>query len=107
MMWLVLGLLIGAGAVALAQRTRRSGTAIRWYEWLLGALGVAGLLLTLEATLGHQAENEPTAAWMSVVTLGLPSLIVLLIGAVLPWRRHRASLQPGAAAPAEDSEPVA
>lgn len=106
MLWLILGLLVGAAVVLAVRAAQRSHVQVRWYEWLLGALGVVGLLLTIEASVGSFAENEARAGWMAVATLGIPSVVLLAIGLALPWRRTRAADASGLGDASEEPEPV-
>jgi uncharacterized membrane protein len=88
-MWFLIGLIIGAGLLALALWLRSRGIAVRWYEWLIGAIGLLLLLFTIQNFSASFAEYEEFAAWTFLWVFGLPSVILLTIACLLPWRRHR------------------
>jgi len=67
----------------------KQGISVRWWEWLIGAIGIALLIFTVQNFLGSFVENEPKAAWMFWLVLGLPSLIILAIPTVLVIMRRK------------------
>ncbi|MDR1961263.1 MAG: hypothetical protein LBQ16_03180 [Gracilibacteraceae bacterium] len=79
MLWLLVGIIIGGGAIWLIAKTR-----IVWYQYVLGILGVALLLFTLQNYLGFLAEMEGHAAGFSLLIMGLPGLVLALLAVVLP-----------------------
>jgi hypothetical protein len=78
-MWLVIGLVIGALLIWLVSFMKSKGMAFRWYEWIIGLIGLALLLFTVQNFFGSQAELEPKAANMFLLVTGLPALILLAI----------------------------
>ena len=89
-MWLVIGLIIGAALIWLVSAMKGKGISMKWYEWIIGIIGLALLLFTVQNYFGSQAELEPTAANMFLLVTGLPALILLLV----TWQlviRHKAS----------------
>ena len=82
------GLIFAATITALVFLVIKQGTSVRWYEWLIGAFGIALLIFTIQNFLSSFAENEPSAAWLFWLVLGLPSLILLAIPAILATRRN-------------------
>ncbi|MCL2475296.1 MAG: dehalogenase [Chloroflexi bacterium] len=67
----------------------KQGISVRWWEWLIGTIGIALLIFTVQNFLGSFVENEPKAAWMFWIVLGLPSLIILAIPTVLVIMRRK------------------
>ena len=59
-----------------------------WYEWLIGIIGVALLLFTVQNYFGSQAELEPKVANMFLLVTGLPALILLAVAWQL-WARRK------------------
>jgi len=59
------------------------GRGIKWYEWILGIIGLALLLFTIQNFFGSQAGLEPKAANMFLLATGLPALILLVLTGVL------------------------
>lgn len=89
-MWLIIGLVVGGGLLGLEFWTRNRGMVVTWYDRLIGAIGVLLLLLTLQFFFSFQAEQEPAAANVSLLMLGLPALVLLAVAASLIWRRRAA-----------------
>jgi len=88
-MWFLIGLIIGAGLLALALWLRSRGIVVRCYEWLISVVGLLLLLFTIQNLSASFAEYEEFAAWTFLWVFGLPSVILLAIACLLPWRRHR------------------
>ena len=89
-MWLVIGLIVGAGLLWLVSWMKSKNMAFKWYEWLLGVIGLALLLFTIQNFFGSQAELEPKAASMFLLVTGLPAVILLVLTGVLATR-HKAA----------------
>ena len=89
-MWLIIGLIAGAAILGLVQWMRSKNISLTWYEWLIGIVGLALLLFTIQNFFGSFAELEPTAAWMFLLITGLPSLILLAVSWQLVARRQKA-----------------
>lgn len=88
-MWFLIGLIIGAGLLTLALWLRSRRIVVRWYEWLIGAIGLGLLLFTIQNFVASFAEYEEFAAWTFLWVFGLPTVILLAVATFLPWRRHR------------------
>ncbi len=89
-MWLIIGLIAGAAVLGLVIWMRSRNIAIKWYEGLIGALGLVALLFTIQNFAGSLAELESTAANMFLLVTGLPALILLAVAWQLIARRQRA-----------------
>ena len=89
-MWLIIGLIVGAGLLWLVSWMKSKNMAFKWYEWLLGVIGLALLLFTIQNFFGSQAELEPKAASMFLLVTGLPAVILLVLTGVLA-ARHKAA----------------
>ena len=83
------GTIFAVAITALVFLAIKQGISVRWYEWLIGAIGIALLIFTVQNFLGSFAENEPSAAWMFWLVLGLPALIILAIPTILVIMRKR------------------
>ena len=88
-MWLLIGLIFGAGLLALVLWLRSRKVAVTWYEWLIGIPGLLLLLFTIQNFSASLAEHEEIAAWRFLLVFGLPAIILLAIASLLPWLRHR------------------
>lgn len=87
MLWLVLGILIGAGFVVLAHR---SEFKLAWYDYVILAAGIALLLLGIANFSGSRAELEYKAANILLLSFGVPGLILMAVVGVRAWRSHQA-----------------
>ncbi len=90
-MWLIIGLVAGAAVLGLVLWMKGKDVAVKWYEWLIGALGLMLLLFTIQNFAGSLAELESTAANMFLLVSGLPAIILLAVSWQLVARRQRAS----------------
>ena len=88
-MWFIIALVVGVALGALVYWLRCRGIRVRWYKWLIGLVGLALLLFTIQNFVTAFAELEPTAAWMLLLVLGLPAIILLVLAVWLAWRQHR------------------
>jgi TRAP-type uncharacterized transport system fused permease subunit len=88
-MWLTIGLVIGAGLLALVIWMRRRKIPVAWYDWLFGILGLLLLLFTIQNFTASFAEYEPHAAWNFLWVFGIPAILLITIAFLLPWLRYR------------------
>jgi uncharacterized membrane protein YeaQ/YmgE (transglycosylase-associated protein family) len=89
-MWFVIALILGGliGAFALWMRSRNMGMA--WYTWLIGIVGLFLLLFTIQNYVGSVNEFENNAASMFLLVMGIPSVVLIAIAAVLGYRETKA-----------------
>jgi len=90
-MWLIIGLIAGAAVLGLVLWMRGKDVSVKWYEWLIGAIGLLLLLFTIQNYAGSLAELESTAANMFLLVSGLPAIILLAVSWQLVARRQRAA----------------
>jgi hypothetical protein len=76
------GLFVGAGAMRLLTWDLDGKIAIPWYAWLIGIMTFLFATLTLQTFFASFQEREPKAAWMSLLVLGVPTLILAAITTV-------------------------
>jgi hypothetical protein len=88
-MWFIFGLIVGAGILTLVLWLRNRNIGMKWYEWLIGVIGLGLLLLMIQNIIGSVREMETLAAWQFLWIIGLPALILLSLAWWLPWRRNR------------------
>jgi hypothetical protein len=91
MLWLIIGLVVGIGILALVLWLRNRDITVRWYEWLVGALGALLLLASVQHLIGSLSERYPTAGMFGLAVFGIPALILLAVVWQLVSRRQRAS----------------
>jgi hypothetical protein len=83
------GLFVG-GLVWLVLWIRSANIAVKWYEWLIGAIGLLIGIVAVENFFAAFVEFEGQAAWLYLLVFGLPALILLAVSVQLVFRRHRA-----------------
>lgn len=84
------GLLVG-GLLWLVLWIRSANIAVKWYEWLIGAVGLLIGIVAVENFFSAFVEFESGAAWKYLLVFGLPALILLAVSVQLVFRRHQAS----------------
>lgn len=90
-MWLFIGLITGIAVLGLIMLLRSRNVSVKWYEWLIGAVGLALLLFTIQNFTSALFALEPTASWMVLLIFGLLSLVLLAVAWQLISRRQRAA----------------
>ncbi len=88
-MWFAIAFVLGAGLAALIVWLRSSSVEVKWYEWLIGIIGLLLLIFTIQNFAGSFAEFNRTAAWLFLPITGLPALILLAVSWQLIARRQR------------------
>jgi hypothetical protein len=67
-----------------------SRKSIRWYEWLLGAAAFAVIFITVQHSVATFYEDAPETLLPTLLFLGLPGVILLVIPGITAWRRNHA-----------------
>jgi hypothetical protein len=50
-----------------------------WYEWVLSVLSKAIFIFMGQTFIGSFEEGEPLAAWLSLIFMGIPIIIIAVI----------------------------
>jgi uncharacterized membrane protein len=79
MLWLIIGLLVGASVVGLAWFTQARGIRLKWYEWLIAAVVAVLAMLAIQNFDGSLQEFEPEAAWLLLGLFGVPAVVLAAI----------------------------
>ena len=85
MFWFFYGLLVGAGAMRLLIWVKDGIIVIPWYGWAIGIITLLLASLTLQTFFASFQEREPRAAWMSLLFMGVPTLILATITILAVW----------------------
>jgi len=88
-LWTAIAFALAIGLILLVQWMRRRNIESKWYDWLIGAAGIALLLFTFQNFYACFLESEAQASWMFALLTGIPSLVLLGIPAIQIWRRNR------------------
>lgn len=87
----LIGALIAVGLYALVSWLRKRNIKVAWYEWLMGIIGLVLLVMAIQHFFGAMAELFPFAAWMGLLIIGAPALILLLVAWQLVAKRAKQS----------------
>ena len=80
--WFLYGLVVGAVTLRLVIWAQAGDIVAAWYAWpLLGITVILGAL-TAQHFLASHREMEPRAAWLGLLFMGVPTLIIT---AALIW----------------------
>lgn len=88
-MWYIIGLMLGALVLGVVWLLKAKNLNFKWYEWVIGIIGLGLLLFTIQNFLGSLEELEPQAASLFLLVTGLPSLVLLAIAWQLAVRRTK------------------
>lgn len=85
--WYVLvGFIMGGGAVYLCTVMKQKSIRMVWHEWILTILSFIVFMFMGQTFIASFGEGEARAAWLTIVFMGLPIVIM----AVLVLRSVRA-----------------
>lgn len=77
--YVVVGFIMGGTAVYLWYFAKEKAITFKWYEWVLIALAYILFLFGAQTFIGSLGEGETRAAWMAVIFLGVPMIIIGVI----------------------------
>jgi hypothetical protein len=89
MIWFVFALVLGIALYGLVTWLRSRDIQLKWYEWLVGGIGLVLLLLAIQHYVGSVQEMYSTAGWMGALIIGVPAIILIALAWQLTWRRTR------------------
>ena len=79
MWWFLYGLIVGGGAMRVLIWDLEGHMEITWVAWLIAILTLLLATFTIQTFVGSFKEREPRAAWMSLLFMGVPTLILAAI----------------------------
>ena len=88
-MLFIFGRVIGAALMWLVFWLMQKQISVRWYEWILGALGFMMAVWAIHDFFASTAEHNEAAARALLWILGAPAIILFGLAVFLPWRRIR------------------
>ncbi len=74
--WFIFGIGLGVAGTIYFYSLKAKRVTLRWYEWLLAIAEVFLVGFTVQNFLGSFTELEPQAAWLMLVFLGVPAVIL-------------------------------
>ena len=90
-LWFVIALVVGVALAVLVAWLRSKDIAVKWYEWLIVAVGLGMLVFAVQIFLTSAGELETQAGWMHMLIFGAPALILFAVVGFLAQRRHSAA----------------
>ncbi len=86
--WIITGFVLGGLVLWLVFWLRGRNIMVKWYEWLIGAIGFLLLVFAIQNLFAAFEEMESTAAGMILLVFGLPAVILMAVAGQLIRRRH-------------------
>lgn len=77
--YVLLGFLMGGGAVLLWHTLKKISMNLVWYEWILVILSYVIFMFMGQTFIASFQEYEPRAAWFTLIFLGIPILIMAVV----------------------------
>ncbi len=75
--WYVLvGFIMGGGAVLIWNVLKKASLMPNWYEWILLVLSFITFMFMGQTFIASFQEVEPRAAWLSLFFMGVPILLM-------------------------------
>ncbi|ACZ62462.1 MULTISPECIES: hypothetical protein [Dehalococcoides] len=87
----LIGAVAAIGIFEFFKWLQRKNIKANWYEWLIGVVGFALLLLAVQHLFGAMTELFTFAAWMGFAIIGIPALVLMVIAWQLVARRAKQS----------------
>ena len=78
--WYVLvGFLMGGGAVLIWNTLKNASLKLVWYEWILMVLCFITFMFMSQTFIASFLEYEPKAAWFTLIFMGIPILLMAVV----------------------------
>ena len=76
MWWFIYGLCLGAGGMRLLMWAGDDNVAVAWYVWPITIIALISGTLAVQNFFASYKEMEPKAAWMGLLFMGIPAVIL-------------------------------
>jgi hypothetical protein len=87
--WIILTFILGIALAWFIFWMRNNNFSLRWYEWLVGVIGIVFILAGGQHLFGSFREDYAQAGWLGAAVFGIIGLIFLAISWQLAARRSR------------------
>ncbi|MFA9391152.1 MAG: hypothetical protein ACERKD_15185 [Prolixibacteraceae bacterium] len=78
--WYVLvGFIMGGGTVMIWNILKKISLKLVWFEWILIILCMITFLFMSQTFIASFAEYEPRAAWLTLIFMGVPILLMAVV----------------------------
>ena len=78
-LYVIVGFIMGGGAVIIRNLLRSAQLKLVWYEWILMIISYSLFLFMSQTFIASFQEFEPKAAWFSVIFIGIPILLMATV----------------------------
>jgi hypothetical protein len=75
----LIGFVLGGGAMYLWTYLKEKAVTLKWFEWILIVLGFITVIFLGQTFIASVDEGEIQAAWMSVLFMGLPLIVFIVV----------------------------
>lgn len=87
--WLILTFILGAAITWFVLWSRNNNVSLKWYDWLVGALGILLVIAATQHFFGSLREDYFQPGMLGALSFGIPGLILLAVAWQLIARRQR------------------
>ncbi|MGQ1908965.1 hypothetical protein ACT3CE_04190 [Marinifilum sp. RC60d5] len=77
--YILVGFLMGGGAVLIWHYLKKISLKLKWFEWILLILSFVTFMFLGQTFIASFQEHEPRAAWLTLVFMGIPILIMVVL----------------------------
>ncbi len=78
--WYVLtGFVMGGGLTCFIHWAKKNAIKVKAFEWILIVLIELGIMFMMQTFIASFEELVPRAAWLTIVFMGLPIIIMVVI----------------------------
>ena len=89
MLWTLFTIILTVAVALLIFYVVHNKISVRWWEWLIGGVGLVLFVFALQNFFGAFAEDESHAAWTFLWTLGIPALVLIVLPFILVSNRKK------------------
>jgi uncharacterized membrane protein YdcZ (DUF606 family) len=86
---MAIAFILGVGLTALWFWAKNKNISIKWWEWVIGLLGIFLVTFTIQNIMAADYEEVKKTVMPFLLVTGLPGLILLIIPWQTAWRRMR------------------
>ncbi|QIZ76287.1 hypothetical protein [Ferrimonas lipolytica] len=83
--YVLLGFIMGGGAVYLYTLIKQQCAGFKWYEFTVTCIAFFAFMLMGQTFIASLNEGHPRVAWLTIVFMGLP-IFVMAVGVVRSYR---------------------
>jgi uncharacterized membrane protein len=77
--YILVGFIMGGGAVMIWHTLKNLKLKLVWFEWILLILCFVAFMFMSQTFIASFQEFEPKAAWLSLVFMGIPILLMAVV----------------------------